>query len=75
MDSHGHIDYKSIRGTNLIPVLREKDLRHELNRRITAPPPTLSQTASSIWALLLLGVLLVAAIGTTFFLVFTAFGH
>jgi hypothetical protein len=54
---NGQTNYKSIRATNLIPVHRAAELRRELQQRINAPAPILSQSTRSIFIILLFGVL------------------
>ncbi len=65
---NGQIDYERVRGTNLVSVYRESELRYELRQRITALPPAFPQRVSSIWILLLLGILLMSAIAGALFL-------
>jgi hypothetical protein len=70
---NGRINFKSIRGRNLISVRNDAELRHELSQRITAPPPILSQTASYTWIFLLLGGLVLPFIVVLFYLLEIAF--
>jgi len=73
MDRDGRINYKSIRGRNLISVLNVAELRHELSQRITAPAPVLSENVSYIWILLLLGGLMLPVVVVIFYLLEMAF--
>ena len=64
---NGQVNYKSIRGTNLIPVHRAAELRRELRQRINAPAPILSQTTSSIFITVLFGVLAIPLVVLLFY--------
>ena len=68
MDRNGQINTRSIRGRNLISVHRETELRRELSRRISAPEPMLSQSASSMLIVLLLGVFVIPVVILIFYL-------
>jgi len=68
MSRNGQINYRSIKGRNLISVHRDEEMRRELSRRISAPEPMLSQNASSIMIALLLGVLVIPVVVAVFYL-------
>ena len=72
LDRNGRINYRSIRGRNLISVHGETELRRELSRRISAPEPVLSQSASSMLIVLLLGVLVIPVVLFIFYLLVEA---
>ncbi len=69
MSRNGQINYRSVKGRNLISVHRDVEMRRELSQRISAPEPILSKNASSTLIVLLLGVLIIPVVITVFYLV------
>ena len=72
LDRNGRINPQSVRGRNLISVHGEQGLRRELSRRISAPEPVLSQSASSMLMVLLLGILVIPVVLFIFYLLIEA---
>jgi hypothetical protein len=56
---NGCVDYERRRGTVLIPIQLQEELRHELSQRITAPTPTVNQGRARATLILLLLFMLV----------------
>lgn len=72
MERNGEINYRSIKGRNLISVHRDAEMRHELSKRISAPKPILSQITNPVWIVLLLAVLVIPVVVTVFYLLVVA---
>jgi hypothetical protein len=72
MGRNGQINYRSIKGRNLISVHRDAEMRHELSRRISAPEPIFSQITNPILIVLLLGILVIPVVVMVFYLLAAA---
>lgn len=68
MSRNGQINYRSIKGRNLISVHSDAEMRRALSQRICAPDPIHSQDASSKWFAVLLGFIVIPVVVTILYL-------